>query len=139
APSSAPPRTGAAPMAIAAIPGIPPSSRSAILGIDPTVTSRSAFRFSAGGVKLVTGRETAGTSFHGGEVVPKILEAVGAAEKRGEVRGVDEDDVAGTRAGRRHPDQRVKFVVACRGKGVGPVGIDPLTTQNPHRVALRCG
>ena len=28
--------------------------------------------------------------------MPKVLQAVGAAEKRGEVRGVDEDDVART-------------------------------------------
>src|SRR5271155_2491937 len=34
-----------------------------------------------------------GTSFHGGEVVPKVLEAFGAAEQRGEVGGVDQHDV----------------------------------------------
>ena len=32
---------------------------------------------------------------HRGEVVPEVPQAVGAAEQRGEVRGVDENDVAG--------------------------------------------
>ena len=34
-------------------------------------------------------------SAHRGEVVPQIAQAVGAAEQRGEVRGVDQHDVAG--------------------------------------------
>ena len=47
----------------------------------------------------MTGGEAVGTSFHGGEVVPKVREAVGAAEQRGEVGGVDEHDVADALAG----------------------------------------
>ena len=45
--------------------------------------------------QVVTDYETAGTSLHAGEVVPEILEAVGTAEERSEVRRVDENDVAG--------------------------------------------
>jgi hypothetical protein len=44
----------------------------------------------------------------------------------------------------RQPDGGIQISalnsgVACRGEGVGPRGIDPLTTQHAHRDVLRCG
>ncbi|MGO8935714.1 MAG: hypothetical protein ACLQLO_00590, partial [Mycobacterium sp.] len=79
-------------MAIAAIPGIVISTFLSLRNPGHRPYGDVAIGVSAQcpWVRLVTGCETAGTSFHGGEVVPKILEAVGATEKRGEVRGVDE-------------------------------------------------
>lgn len=69
-------------------------------------------------------------SFHGGEVVPQVFEAVGAAEQCGEVGGVEEHDVACTRAGGWHPDQRVEFRVPGGGEGMGPSGVDALASQD---------
>src|SRR5256885_13980959 len=78
-------------------------------------------------------------SLHGGQVVPEILQAVGAAEQRGEVRGVDKDDVARPLAGGRHPDQRVELGVTRCGERVRPVRVDALTAEDSQSVAFRRG
>ncbi|MCU1701125.1 MAG: ATP-dependent exoDNAse [Mycobacterium sp.] len=78
-------------------------------------------------------------SLHGGEVVPEILKAVGAAEQGGEVCGVDEHDVACSLSSRWHPDQCVELGVAGFGERMGPAWVYPLTSEDLQFLAFRCG
>jgi Resolvase, N terminal domain len=88
------------------------------------VTLRSAFRLSAGGVRLVTGGETAGTSFHGGEVVPKILEALTAAGVN--PTRVYTDKLSGTSTREQRPGLAALLDYARPGDAIVVVGIDRL-------------
>ena len=71
-------------------------------------------------------------SSHQGEIAPKIFQAVGAAEKRHEIRGVHENNVACAPFVRRHPDEAVEFGVSGSGERVRSGEIDRLTRQEPH-------
>src|SRR5437762_14267359 len=63
------------------------------------------------------------------EVVPKVVEALGAAEQSGEKCQVCQQDVAGSRACRRHPKEHVEFRVSCVDKWMWPRQIDRLPTS----------
>ena len=63
------------------------------------------------------------------EVVPKVVEALGAAEQGGEKCQVCQQDVAGSRACRRHPKEHVEFRVSRVDKWMRPRQIDRLPTQ----------
>jgi len=71
--------------------------------------------------------------------VPEVAKAVGAAEKCGEVCGVDEHNVARALTGRRHPDKRVELGVAGFRERMRPVRVDPLTAEDLHLLTFgRC-
>jgi hypothetical protein len=66
---------------------------------------------------------------HQREVAPEILQAVGAAEKRGEVRRVDQHNASRALLVGRHPEQAIEFLVAGFGERVRTVEIDRLARQ----------
>src|SRR5262249_49135527 len=66
------------------------------------------------------------------EVVPEIVEALGAAKEGGEDREVRQDDVASTRAGRRHPEEAIEFSVPRLDERMWPSQIDRLARKNPN-------
>src|SRR5262245_2207346 len=74
---------------------------------------------------------------HRSEVAPERLEAVGAAEQRREVRGVDDQDITGSLACGRHPEQGVEIDIAGGRKRVRPVGVDRLARQDVNRARSR--
>src|SRR6185503_5746364 len=78
-------------------------------------------------------------SLHRGQVVPEVAKAVGTAEQRGEVRGIDQYEVARSLTGRRHPDQCVELRVARFRERMWPVRVDPLTAEDLQFLAFRCG
>ena len=73
------------------------------------------------------------------EVVPKVVEALGAAEQGGEKCQVCQQDVAGSRACRRHPKEHVEFRVSRVDKWMRPRQIDRLPTQHPNGSSVLCG
>jgi hypothetical protein len=62
---------------------------------------------------------TTSRSPHGGEISPEVLEAVRAAEQRGEMGRIDENDVAGSMFVGRHPVEAVELPIAGLGEGMG--------------------
>src|SRR5262249_58590938 len=72
------------------------------------------------------------TALHPGDVAPEMLQAVGAAEKRGEVCRVHHQDVAGALAVRWQPEQAVELFVAGRGEGMRAVRVNGLTREQLH-------
>src|SRR4029078_6204004 len=55
-------------------------------------------------------------SFHQGQISPKVLQTVRAAEKRGEVRSVHEDEVATALLIRRHTEETIELGVTRCGE-----------------------
>src|SRR5947209_20374959 len=72
------------------------------------------------------------------EVVPKVVEALGAAKQGGEECQVCQQDVAGSRACRRHPKEHVEFGVSCFDKWMRPRQIDWLASQHPKIGRASC-
>src|SRR5262249_3650 len=71
------------------------------------------------------------------KVSPEVLETVGAAEERGEIGRVDQNDISGSLLIRRHPKEAVELRVACRSERMGTIEVDGLTRQNLNRLAVR--
>ena len=78
-------------------------------------------------------------SVHQRQIAPEVRQTVRAAEKRGEIRGVDEHDVAGALLVRRHPEQAIELRVAGRSERVRPVEIDRLARQQMDRLGVLGG
>src|SRR5688572_4097911 len=62
----------------------------------------------------------------GRNVLPKILQALRAAEECGEVCGINHQDVTSSSVVRRKPKQAVELRVACRSKWMRAIRIDRL-------------
>ena len=60
----------------------------------------------------------------------KFSETLGAAEKRGEIGQVDQDDVSGSLLVWPHPEQAVELPVSGLGEGVRAVEINRLARQD---------
>src|SRR5271163_2932317 len=82
-------------------------------------------------------RTTSSGSPHDGEVLPEILKAIIAAEKRGEIGRVDQDDVSGSPVAGRHPKEAIELLVARGGEGVGKLEIDRLAREDLNLLAIR--
>src|SRR5262245_11972034 len=67
---------------------------------------------------------------HSREIAPEVRETLRSAEQRREVRRVDEQDVAGALALRRHPEQRVELLVARRRERMRALEIDGLLSEH---------
>src|SRR5215208_5466691 len=70
------------------------------------------------------------------EVVPKVVEAIRAAKQSGEYGQVRQQDMAGSRAGRRHPEEHVEFGIAGFGKWMWLRQIDRLPSQQADGVCV---
>ena len=53
------------------------------------------------------------------------------AEQRGEVRRIDQHDVAGALSARRHPDERVELGIARSGERMRAVRVHALASEHP--------
>src|SRR5512134_1131451 len=78
-------------------------------------------------------------SLHPREIAPEILEALRAAEQRREVRGIDDQDVAGPVSLRRHPEQRVQLRVPGRGERMRTIRVHDLPAQHVDRLRVPGG
>ena len=58
-------------------------------------------------------------SSHQSKITPEIFQAVRAAEKRSEIRGVDENDVSCALFFGGHPDEAVELSVSGLNEGCG--------------------
>ena len=70
------------------------------------------------------------------EVLPEVVEAIGAAEQRGEDGQVCQQDVASPRACRRHPKEAVEFSVSGLDKWMRSGQIDRLPSKNSNCVRI---
>jgi hypothetical protein len=67
---------------------------------------------------------------HRCEIPPEILQTLGAAEKRGEIGRVDQDDVSGSLLIGRHPKEAVELSIAGLREWVRAVEVDRLPRQD---------
>ena len=74
---------------------------------------------------------------HRGEIAPKVLEALRAAEKGSEIGRVDQDDVARPLTVGRRPEQAIKLFVPRRRERMRTIGIDQLARQRPELILDR--
>src|ERR1700730_5539429 len=79
------------------------------------------------------------SSPHRGEVSPEVLETHGAAEERGEIGRVDQNDISGSLLIRRHPKEDVELRVACRSEWMRTIEVDRLTRQQVYRLGVLGG
>src|SRR5215471_13615970 len=75
-------------------------------------------------------QSTSASSSHRREVAPEVLQTLRAPEEGREVRQVNEQDVAGASALRRHPEEQVELLVARGRERVGPIRVDGLPRQH---------
>ena len=95
-----------------------------------------ARRAGSNGNKIVDVGHTLSRLFHRGDVPPEGPQALRHAEQGGEVGGVHQNDVPGTLASRRHPQQAVESRVAGRRKWVRPVQVHRLLPAGGWRIRL---
>src|SRR5207344_1729313 len=69
-------------------------------------------------------------------ILPEILQAFGSSKERGEVRGVDHQNVAGAFLVWREPEQTVELRVARRREWMRPIEIDGLARQQLHGFSI---
>src|SRR6476620_3144599 len=70
------------------------------------------------------------------KIAPEAVQAVRAAEQRGEDCRVCEQDVAAACAARRHPEEGIEFLVPGPGKRVRYRRLDCLLPQYPDRFGI---
>ena len=85
-----------------------------LMEIKPTTTGPQAVSTNVADRNkvCVAQRGARGISLHHGEIPPEILQTLRAAEERGEVGGVHQQDVTGALVSRRHPKECVEFRIA---------------------------
>jgi hypothetical protein len=76
-------------------------------------------------------------SSHRAKVPPEVLQTLSAAEKRGEIGRVDQNDISGSLLIRRHPKEAVELRVACRSEWMRMIEVDRLTRQHLNRLGVR--
>src|SRR5437899_8009241 len=73
------------------------------------------------------------------EVVPEIIETLGAAKQSGEDCQVRKHDVAGARPCRWHPEEAIEFGVSGFDKRMRPGQINRLPRKDPNCASIfRC-
>src|SRR5580700_3742963 len=77
--------------------------------------------------------------FHQCQIPPEVRQTVRAAEQGGEIRRVDEHDVAGALLIWRYPEQAIELRVAGYGEGMRTVRINGLARQQMHRLGVLGG
>src|SRR5690242_1182772 len=77
------------------------------------------------------------SSFCGGEIPPEILETFGTTEERREMSRIDEQHVASSITGRRHPPKTIHFGITCGREWMRPIRIHGLTCQHVYFCTVR--
>src|SRR5215471_8770797 len=77
-------------------------------------------------------QSTRAAASHRREVAPEVLQTLRAPEESREVRQVDDQDVAGASALRRHPEEQVELLVARGREWVRTIRVDGLPRQHSH-------